>query len=122
MRPATRQEIDRYLESRCLNFDGEVNAGAYVVESGAYSMLVVVIDLEPTKCEVHIVCPKDFAIKSRELARLGMQSLKEMGYRELYTSIPESEYRIAHNFCRRIGFEQLGCYNGWINYRRLLCQ
>lgn len=120
MRPATRQEIDRYLESRCLNFDGEVKAGAYVVELGAYSMLVVVIDLEPTKCEVHIVCPKDFAVKSRELAQLGMQSLKEMGYQELYTAIKPDEHKKSHNFARRIGFEQVGCYNDHMIYKRVL--
>ena len=120
MRPATRQEIDRYLESRRLNFDGEPKAKAYVVESGVYSMLVVVCELEPTKCEVHIVCPKDFVAKSRELAQLGMQSLKEMGYLELYTAIKPDEHKTSHNFCKRIGFEQVGCYNEHMIYKRVL--
>lgn len=120
MRPASRQEIDRYLESRCLNFDGDPKAKAYIVESGVYSMLVCVCDLEPTKCEVHIVCPKDFAIKSRELAQLGMQSLKEMGYREAFTAIEPDKHKTAHNFARRIGFEQVGCYNGHMIYKRVL--
>lgn len=120
MRLATRQEIDRYLESRCLNFGGEPKAKAYIVESGAYSMLVCVCDLEPAKCEVHIVCPKDFVIKSRELAQLGIQSLKEMGYLELYTAIKPDENVVAHNFCKRIGFEDVGCYNGYIAYKRVL--
>ena len=120
MRPATRQEIDRYLKSRCLNFDGEPKAKAYIVESGAYSMLVCVCDLEPAKCEVHIVCPKDFVIKSRELAQLGMQSLKEMGYIEVYTAIKPDWHKKSHNFARRIGFEQVGCYNDHTIYKRVL--
>lgn len=120
MRPATRQEIDRYLESRCLNFDGEPKAKAYIVESGVYSMLLCVCDLEPTKCEVHIACPKDYVIKSRELAQLGMQSLKEMGYCEVYTAIEPHKHKSAHNYCKRIGFEQVGCYNEHMIYKRVL--
>lgn len=120
MRPATRQEIDKYLASRDMSFSGEQKAKAYIVESGAYSMLVCVCDLEPTKCEVHIVCPKDFAIKSRELAQLGMRSLKEMGYLEVYTAIEPDKHKTAHNFARRIGFEQVGCYNEHMIYKRVL--
>lgn len=120
MRPATRQEIDIYLESRRLNFDGEQKSKAYIVESGVYSMLLVVCDLEPTKCEVHIACPKDFAVKSRELAQLGMQSLKEMGYLEIFTAIKPDEYKTAHNYCKRLCFEQVGCYNEHMIYKRVL--
>lgn len=120
MRPATRQEIDDYLASRRLNFDGEVKAKAFIVESGAYSMLLIVIDLNDRECETHIVCPKDFVIKSRELAQLGMQSLKAIGYINAYTAIKPDEHKTAHNFCRRIGFEQVGCYNDHMIYKRVL--
>lgn len=120
MRPATRQEIDKYLASRGISFEGKPKAKAYVIEIGAYSMLLVVIDLSADECEVHIACPKDYVIKSRELAQLGFLELSEMGYSTAYTAIEPDKYRSAHNFARRIGFEQVGCYNEHIVYKRTL--
>lgn len=120
MRPATREEIDRYLASRGMSFDSEPKAKAYVIESGAYSMLVVVCDLSDVDCEVHIVCPKDYIVKSRELAQLGMLELSEMGYANAYTAIEQGKYKSAHNFAKRIGFERVGCYNEQIVYKRVL--
>ena len=118
MRPASRQEVDAYLASRGLSFDGDIKAKAYVIEIGVYSMLVVVCDLSDVECEVHIVCPKDYVIKSRELAQLGFLELSEMGYSTAYTAIKSNEHKTAHNFVRRIGFEQVGCYNEHIVYKR----
>lgn len=120
MRPATREEIDRYLASRGMSFEGKPKAKAYIIEIGAYSMLVVVCDLSDVECEVHIVCPKDYVIKSRELAQLGFLELSEMGYSTAYTAIKPNEHKTAHNFVRRIGFEQVGCYNEHIVYKRTL--
>lgn len=120
MRSATREEIDRYLASRGMSFDGDIKAKAFIIEIGAYSMLVVVIDLSDDECEVHIVCPKDYIVKSRELAQLGMLELSEMGYANAYTAIEQGKYKSAHNFAKRIGFEQVGCYNEQIVYKRVL--
>lgn len=120
MRPAAREEIDRYLASRRLSFGGDIKAKAFIVELGAYSMLVVVCDLSDVECEVHIVCPKDYVIKSRELAQLGFIELSEMGYKTAYTAIKPNEHKTAHNFCKRIGFEQVGCYNEHMIYKRIL--
>lgn len=120
MRPATREEIDRYLASRGMNFQGKPKAKAYVIEIGAYSMLVVVCDLSDVECEVHILCPKDYVIKSRELAQLGFIELSEMGYSTAYTAIKPNEHKTAHNFVKRLGFEQVGCYNEHMIYKRIL--
>lgn len=120
MRPASRQEVDAYLASRGLSFDGDVKAKAFIIEIGAYSMLLVVIDLSADECEVHIVCPKDYVIKSRELAQLGFLELSEMGYKTAYTAIELDRHKAAHNFCKRIGFEQVGCYNEHMIYKRVL--
>lgn len=120
MRPASRQEVDAYLASRDLSFDGDIKAKAYIVEIGAYSMLLIVIDLPDNECEVHIVCPKDYVVKSRELAQLGFIELSEVGYKTAYTAIEPDKHKSAHNFCRRIGFEQAGCYNGHMIYKRIL--
>lgn len=120
MRQASRQEVDAYLASRGLSFDGDIKAKAFIVELGAYSMLVVVCELSDVDCEVHIVCPKDYIVKSRELAQLGMLELSEMGYANAYTAIEQGKYKSAHNFAKRIGFEQVGCYNEHMIYKRIL--
>ena len=120
IRPAERQEIDKYLSARGLSFSGTPACETYIVEIGAYSMLLCCHEIDDGKCEVHIACPKDCIIKSRELCNYGAEWLHSRGYNQIYTAIPVSESKTAHNLCRRIGFEPVGCYNNHTIYERVL--
>lgn len=118
IRLAERQEIDKYLGARGMSFSGTPACETYIVEIGAYSMLLCASRVSDDACEVHICCPKDCVIKSRELCEFGAKFLSSIGYKSIYTAIPVNESKTAHNLCRRIGFEPVGCYNNHTIYER----
>lgn len=120
IREASRQEIDELLASRSIKHDGDIKCNCYVVEQGAYKMLLAITPVSDQACEAHIACPKEFVMRSRKLCQEGFEWLASSGWQKCYTAIKESQHKTAHNLCKRIGFTQVGCYNGHIVYERVL--
>ena len=120
IREATRQEIDELLASRGIKYAGEIKCQCYIVEQGPYKMLIAVTPIDAERCEAHITCPKEFIIRSRKLCFEAFEWLASKGWRFCYTAVPKNRHKTAHNMALRIGFKQVGCYNGHIVYERSL--
>lgn len=118
IREASRQEIDDLLSSRGIEHSGDIGCQCYVVEQGVYRMLLCCQKIDDKSCEVHVCYPKEFMVKSRDMCIESINWLFSQGFERVYTALPEHNLRTTHNLCKRIGFAQIGCYNGHIIYER----
>ncbi len=118
IRPATRQEIDSLLSSRGIKAPENLMCECFLVEQGAYQMLLLCQNIDDARCEVHICYPKEYRIRSRAMCIESLDWLFEQGYQQVYTQLPENDLKTTHNLCKKIGFVPVGCYNGNIIYER----
>jgi hypothetical protein len=118
IRRCSHDEMRRYIASRGIVVDAEIVADCYMVEQSPYSMAFTLL-IDGDDAEVHIVCPKEFVIRSRLMAQEIMQHCKSLGVKTL-TTCAGVEYKTAKNMALRLGFDFVGCYNEINVFKRVL--
>jgi hypothetical protein len=108
----------QYLASRDIVVDAEIVAECYMVEQMPYSMAFTLL-IDGDDAEVHIICPKEFVVRSRLMAQEIIEHCKSLGVKEL-TTCAGVEYKTAKNMALRLGFDFVGCYNDMNVFKRVL--
>lgn len=108
----------RFLASRGLVVDAEIVADCYIVEQSPYAMAFTLF-IEGDDAEVHIICPKEYVVRSRLMAQEIMAYCKWQGVKTL-TTCAGVEYKAAKNMALRLGFDFVGCYNDMNVFERVL--
>lgn len=122
MRPATRQEIDRYLDSRGVVADDSFMADFYITESGEASLMFSIYKLDNKHCDMHICAPKnrESILNIYSMVANAFEFAESLGYDFVVTSVPVDSNKTAHNMARKLNFEYIGDFDGYRVYKRAL--
>lgn len=122
MRPATRQEIDRYLASRGVLADDSFSTDFYIIESGEASLMFSIYKLDNKHCDMHICAPRNKAsiLSLYSMVAGAFEFAEQIGYVFVVTSVPVSSNKTAHNMARKLNFEHVGDFDGYRVYKRAL--
>lgn len=110
IRKSTREDV-----LRCFDRNIEANTGLKVTDldhskfwtveqDGA--MLCALIYEHGTDAEVHLMCPRESALKSRDLCREIIQTLAASGIKTIYTT-STGQNRRADNLALKLGFKEI---------------
>jgi hypothetical protein len=101
IRRTTPDELAQLLASRGMN--APYRDEAFVVEQGAYKMLVVLFPLDDTAAEVHICCPREYLPRFRKMCEEATRYIASLDIETLYTTIDDS-LRIIINSAIKQGY------------------
>lgn len=122
MRPATREEIDKYLECRGVCLDGGCAADFYIVERGEASLMFSVYGLDSDFCDMHICAPRNKAsiLNLYDMLKEAFAFTESLGFKNVVTSVPVGKNKTAHNMANKLGFTHVGDFDGFSVYERCL--
>lgn len=102
IRLATEAEVELHLNSRNIDFIPS-SITCYIVQQGDHSMLATLKSVGGGVAEVHVCCPRQSAIKSRDMCAEFMLFVKSLGFLMIKTDASD-EYRAAQNMLIKLGF------------------
>lgn len=110
IRHANREDIvrcfDKYIEAYTGLKVTDLDPTKFVaVEQDGY-MMCALIYTKDTDAEVHLICPRASALKSRDLCREIINMLSATGIKTIYTT-STGKNRRADNLARRLGFTEI---------------
>lgn len=86
--------------------EGEHKMGAFILENG-------------TDCEIHLLCPKRSAIRSRALCNELIEHMRAEGFKRIYTTVGDP-YKKAYNLAIKLGFSPIERSSGHTIFVRYL--
>ena len=110
IRQATQADIVRCLDEHIAGYTGlnvsDIDHNKFLaVEQGGY-ILCALIYTNETEAEVHLMCPRSSALKSRDLCREIINMLSATGIKTIYTT-STGKNRRADNLAKRLGFTEI---------------
>jgi len=106
IREATREDIIRCIDERSIKIAGfmpdDVRESDFIVCQQDNCIMLAHIISQGSSAEVHIVCPKDSAIRSRPMCAEVISYLRFSGYFYVTTRI-SNKYKKAHNMVIKLG-------------------
>lgn len=110
IRQATQADIVRCLDEHIASYTGlnvsDIDHNKFLaIEQDDY-ILCALIYTNETEAEVHLMCPRASALKSRDLCREIINYLAATGIKTIYTSSTGINRR-ADNLAKRLGFTEI---------------
>lgn len=110
IRSATQADIARCFDERIAAYTGlkvtDLDPAKFVaVEQDGY-MMCALIYTKDTDAEVHLISPRESALKSRDLCREIINLLSATGIKTIYTT-STGKNRRADNLAKRLGFTEI---------------
>jgi len=110
IREATKDDIIRCLDKHIAGHTGlnvtDIDHSKLVAVEQGDAILCALIYTNDTDAEVHLMCPRSSALKSRDLCREIISYLAAIGIKTIYTSSTGINRR-ADNLAKRLGFAEI---------------
>lgn len=110
IRQATKADIVRCLDEHIASYTGlnvtDIDHNQFLAVEQDGAILCALIYTKCTDAEVHLMCPRASALKSRDLCREIIGYLAATGIKTIYTSSTGINRR-ADNLAKRLGFTEI---------------